>query len=134
MKILFVCNGNVARSQEAEVFLNTLKNDEQSEAESGGINVKLAKPIDPLVIEVMNEIGCDISKAQRKFVDEKMVENADLVISFKPKDELPDYLQVHNNIRYWNVADPQHQLVEFHRQVRDNVRIRVSDLINELNI
>lgn len=134
MKILFVCNGNVARSQEAEVFFNTLKNDEQSVAESGGINVKLGKPIDPLVIEVMTEIGYDVSKAQRKFVEEKLVENANIVVSFKPKDELPDYLQSNKNIRYWNVADPQHQPIEFHRQVRDNVRIRVSDLINELNI
>lgn len=134
MKILFVCNGNVARSQEAEVFFNTLKNDEQSVAESGGINVKLGKPIDPLVIEVMTEIGYDVSKAQRKFVEEKLVENADIVVSFKPKDELPEYLQSNKNIRYWNVADPQHQPIEFHRQVRDNVKIRVSDLINELNI
>lgn len=132
MKILFVCNGNVARSQEAEAFFNTLKSDEQSVAESGGINVKIGKPIDPLVIEAMNEVGYDISNAQRKFVDEKMVENADLVVSFKPKDELPEYLQSHKNIRYWNVTDPQHQSIEFHRQVRDEVRIRVSDLVNEL--
>lgn len=134
MKILFVCNGNVARSQEAELFFDILKNDEQSVAESAGINVKLGKPIDPLVIEVMNEIGYDISKAHRKFINEKMVENADLVISFKPKDELPEYLQSHKNIRYWNVVDPQHKPIEFHRQVRDSVRKKVEDLVEELNI
>ncbi len=77
-------------------------------AESGGINVKPGKPIDPLVIEAMNEIGYDISKAQRKFVNKKMVENADLVISFKPKDELPEYLQRRKSIRYWNIVDPQY--------------------------
>lgn len=103
-------------------------------AESGGINVKLGKPIDPLVIEVMTEIGYDVSKAQRKFVDERMVENADLVISFKPKYELPEYLQSHENIRYWNVVDPQHQSIEFHRQVRDSVLKKTEDLVRELNV
>lgn len=134
MKVLFVCNGNVARSQEAERFFNMLKRDEQSIAESGGINVKLRKPIDPLVIQVMSEIGCNISNAQRKFVNEKMVKNADLVVSFKPQDELPDYILIHKNVRYWNVVDPQHQPIEFHRQVRDCVRSKTKDLVDELAI
>lgn len=134
MKVLFVCNGNVARSQEAELFFNALKQDKQSTAESGGINVKIGKPIDPFVIEVMNEVGYDISSSRRKFIDEKMVEKADLVVSFKPRNELPEYIQGHKNVRYWNVADPQHQTVEFHRQIRDNVKKKTEDLIKELNI
>ena len=50
MNVLFVCNGNVARSQEAEIFFNTLKEKDDTIARSGGINVKLGKSIDPLVI------------------------------------------------------------------------------------
>lgn len=134
MKILFVCNGNVARSQEAELFFNALKADSQSLAISGGVNAKIGRPIDPLVVEVINELGYDISNAQRKLVDENMVKNADLVVSFKPKDELPEYIQRHNNVRYWNIADPQHQPIEFHRQVRDRVRKSTKDLIKELGV
>lgn len=92
MKILFVCNGNVARSLEAELLFNALKADSQSLAISGGVNVKICKPIDPLVVEVMNEFGYDISNAHRKFVDKYMAKSADLVVSFKPKHELPEYV------------------------------------------
>jgi arsenate reductase (thioredoxin) len=131
MNVLFVCNGNVARSQEAELFFNTLKHDENSFATSGGINVKLGKPIDPLVIEAMIEIGYDITEATRKFTTEDMANAADLVVSFKPADELPDFLRNHANIQYWNVDDPQAQPIEFHRQIRDEIKIKVEKLIVE---
>ena len=132
MNVLFVCNGNVARSQEAELFFNTLKQNDDSRATSGGINVKVGKPIDPLVVEAMNEISYDISKAVRKFADEAMARDADLVVSFKPEDELPDFLRVHPNIRYWKVDDPQAQPIEFHREVRNEVKQKVTNLIKEL--
>lgn len=133
MNVLFVCNGNVARSQEAELFFNTLKHDDTSTATSGGINVKLGKPIDPLVIEVINEVGYDIAKATRKFATEDMANIADIVVSFKPADELPVFLKDHTNIRYWNVDDPQAQPIEFHRKVRDEVKEKVINLVKELS-
>lgn len=114
MNYLFICNGNVARSQEAEAFFNAKKTSEADTAQSAGINVKLGKPIDPLVVEVMNEIGYDVSGAVRKFVDEDMVADSDKIISFKPVEELPD---------------PQHQPIEFHRAVRDNIAARVLNLV-----
>jgi arsenate reductase len=131
MNVLFVCNGNVARSQEAELFFNALKQDD-STATSAGINPKIGKPIDPLVIEVMNEIGYDISKATRKLVTEEAVRAADLAVSFKPADEIPEYLRNHKNIHYWNIPDPQHQSIEFHRNVRNSVQENVQRLIEEL--
>lgn len=134
MKILFVCNGNVARSQEAELFFNALKHDNNSLASSGGVNVKLGKLIDPLVVEVMDEIGYDISGAVRKFADGKMAQDADIVVSFKPEDELPDFIRNHPNVRYWKVADPQAQPIEFHREVRDAVQQKVTDLIEQLGL
>ena len=134
MNVLFVCNGNVARSQEAELFFNTLKHDEKSFATSGGINVKLDKPIDPLVVEVMNEAGYDITGATRKFTTEDMASTADLVVSFKPANELHDFLKDHTNIRYWSVDDPQAQPIEFHRRVRNEVKESVANLIEELGL
>lgn len=129
MNILFVCNGNVARSQEAEAFFNATKSNPQDIGASGGINTKLNKPIDPLVVEVMAEVGYDLSSAQRKFVSEAMAQIADKIISFKPVEELPDFIKGHSNIEHWPVPDPQHQPIEFHRQVRDDIRSRVASLL-----
>lgn len=130
MNILFICNGNVARSQEAEIFFNDLS--KNSHAVSAGVNVNVGKPIDPMVVAVMDELGYSMKDCTRKFTDESMIDKAEMVISFKPYDELPFVLQKHANVRYWNVSDPQHQRIEFHREVRDQVKKLVGDLVQEI--
>ncbi len=130
MNVLFICNGNVARSQEAAIFFNTKSR--QSHAQSAGINVKIGKPLDPLVVLVMGEIGYSTDGAVRKIADIALLAAADLVISFKPHDELPETVQQHPNIHYWHVPDPQHQTIEFHRQVRDAIQSNVGKLVAEL--
>lgn len=64
LKVLFVCVHNSARSQMAEAFLNKLAADEFM-AESAGFE---PGTINPLVVEVMKEIGIDISGNQTKSV------------------------------------------------------------------
>ncbi len=128
MKYLFICNGNVARSQEAEYFFNDLSEDDT--AQSAGINVKVGKPIDPLVLEVMQEVDYGMVGVFRKFLTQDMVKKADKIISFKPLGELPDYVQERGvDVEFWDVPDPQHQPVEFHRKVRDDIRNRVANLL-----
>ena len=130
MNVLFICNGNVARSQEAEVFFNA--GTQNNHAYSAGVNVKIGKPLDPLVVEVMHEEGHSLDHCLRKFADKELVSSADLIISFKPKEELPEIVQVHSDIRYWDIPDPQHQPIEFHRKVRDAVKLKVNELIEEV--
>lgn len=57
-KVLFVCIHNSARSQMAEAFLNELAG-EAFEAESAGFE---PGKLNPLAVEVMSEIGIDISQ------------------------------------------------------------------------
>jgi arsenate reductase len=65
-KVLFICTHNSARSQMAEAFLKHLGGD-RYEAASGGFE---PRPLNPLVIEAMAEVGLDISKNQSKSVFE----------------------------------------------------------------
>ena len=60
--VLFVCVHNSARSQMAEAFLRQLGG-EGFEAESAGFE---PGEINPLAIDVMREVGIDISKNRRK--------------------------------------------------------------------
>lgn len=132
MNYLFICNGNVARSQEAEVFFEAHKTNDADTAQSAGVNVKLGKPIDPLVVEVMKEVGFDLSRNERKFVNEDVAHHADRIISFKPIEQLPAYLQSRRqDIELWEVPDPQHQPIGFHRQVRDDIAARVIELVSK---
>ena len=130
MNVLFVCNGNVARSQEAAIFFNDTSN--LNYAQSAGVNVKAGKPIDPLVVSVMQELNYSMQDCYRKYADDSLINVADLVISFKPYSELPLALQSHPNIRYWDVADPQHQSIDFHREVRDSIKSKVDELVDEI--
>ena len=63
-RMLFICVHNSARSQMAEAFLNHMAL-EGFEAESAGLE---PKPLNPLAIEVMKEVGIDISTNQAKSV------------------------------------------------------------------
>jgi protein-tyrosine-phosphatase len=130
MNVLFICNGNVARSQEAAIFFNDAS--KLNYAQSAGINVKEGKPIDPLVVSVMHELGYSMQDCYRKYADDKLAEEANLIVSFKPYNELPPSMQNHINVRYWEVADPQHRPIDFHREVRDNIQLKVNELVNEI--
>ncbi|MFH0788327.1 MAG: arsenate reductase ArsC, partial [Pseudomonadota bacterium] len=61
-KILFVCVHNSARSQMAEAWLKEIAGD-RFEVESAGLE---PGTLNPLAVEVMKEIGIDISGNQTK--------------------------------------------------------------------
>ncbi len=64
IKVLFVCAHNSARSQMAEALLNQMAGDRYY-AQSAGLE---PGALNPLAIEVMHEIGLDISQNQTKDV------------------------------------------------------------------
>ena len=132
MHILFICDGNVARSQEAELFLNTLSGGKHH-AVSAGVNPKLGKLIAPDVVEVMKEIGYSMDESVRKAIDEPTVNTVDLIVSFKPAEELPEFVRRRDNVRYWEVTDPRGRSLEFHRKTRDIIKAKVESLLAEIN-
>ena len=76
-KVLFICGHNSGRSQIAETFLNDIVGD-RIHVESAGLE---PKPVNPLVVEVMQEIGYDLSKAK-----------SDSVFDFFKEGRLYDYV------------------------------------------
>ena len=77
LKVLFICGHNSGRSQMAEAFLNDLATN-KIYAESAGLE---PKPINPLVLEVMAEIGYDLSRVK-----------SDNVFDFFRQGRLYDYV------------------------------------------
>jgi len=76
-KILFLCTGNSVRSQMAEGLMRHFRGDE-FEVYSAGVE---PKGINSLAIEVMREIGIDISHQRSKHVDEYREERFDYIIT-----------------------------------------------------
>jgi len=77
MKILVLCTGNSIRSQIAEGFLRSF--DPTLEVVSAGTYP--ARRVHPYAIQVMDEVGIDISTAYPKSVDEFVHDSFDYVIT-----------------------------------------------------
>jgi len=76
-KILFLCTHNSARSQMAEGLMNHLHGDRYL-AYSAGTE---PRSVHPLAVQVMNEIGIDISTHRSKHLREFVGQEMDLVVT-----------------------------------------------------
>jgi len=132
MKILFICRANAGRSQMAEAFYNKMTN--SHDATSAGVDLKNSvKGDDPsipeLVIEVMKEVGIDMSEKKRKVVTPQMAEAAEKVIIITDHP-MPEYLKDSHDIEMWlDIPDAVRTPIEFHREVRDMVERKVQELV-----
>ena len=90
MKILILCTGNSCRSQMAEGFLKSFSKD--LTVHSAG--TRPSKNVHPLAVQVMGEIGVDITENRPKIVDSFIDETFDYVITVcgDAKETCPTFL------------------------------------------
>ena len=133
MKILFVCRGNVARSQMAEAYYNFFT--KSKDASSTGIldftPIKYGYPVKE-VVQVMKEDSIDVSQQKVKFITEEMVNAADRIFVMCKKEECPKFLLNSKKITFWDIDDPYNTDIENHRKIRDKVKKHVQQLIKEI--
>ena len=138
MDILFVCVGNVGRSQIAEAFFNQSS---QHQATSAGLGVgdadgqtvgerALSRPGSMLQV-VREEEGLDLSAKLRNQLTPELVARADRVIVIAPEAEYPPYLE-DNKVTFWDVQDiagePQDRVHQLKEQIKERVRLLVQDI------
>jgi glutathione/glutaredoxin type arsenate reductase len=129
-KVMFVCKKNSRRSQMAEGFAKVLGKDKIAVTSSG----LEASHIDPIVIEVMSEVGIDVSQQVSKPLGDFDPQDYDVVISLCGCGvNLPQEWVLRDVFEDWQLQDPEGQPVDIFRQVRDEVRERVKALIASLN-
>lgn len=140
MKILFICAGNVARSQMAEAIFNNLSKGKDIAISAGTKVVREGsnkegqkiKDKDMNIVNVMQEIGIDVSDYERKQITPEMFKEADKVIVINPSKNLPQYLHPSEKVIFWDIDDPYNQDLEFARKVRDQIHAMISNLISEV--
>ena len=126
--MLFICVHNAGRSQMAEAFFNKLS-EGRHRGISGGSNP--ASQVNPVAVEAMLEVGIDISGKKPKKLDKEMVLQADLAITMGcGEDACP---VVPNELRDWELEDPQGKTINEIRVIRDEIRRRTIALIDELD-
>jgi arsenate reductase (thioredoxin) len=124
--ILFVCVENAGRSQMAEGFFN--KNaPEGYRAISAG--TKPVSQINPIVIEVMKEVGIDISNQKSKEITEDMMRNSFKTVNMgcMVKESCPTLFLP--NVLDWNLEDPKGKSVEKVIELRYEIDQRVKELV-----
>lgn len=134
-KVMFLCSGNSCRSQMAEGFARHLGSD-ILEAHSAGLE---PCGINPRAIQVMNEVGVDISTQSSKPIDGELLRQMDYIITLCGNAEERCPVTPQGVIRiHWPLEDPAKAtgtgdavLAKF-RSVREQIRERVKELIQEL--
>ena len=89
-----------------------------------------ADTLNPAVVEVMNELGLDITHREPKKLTKEMARQADVVVTMGCGDACP----VYPGKRYldWELDDPAGRSVEAVRIIRDDIVERVRALVEEL--
>ena len=126
MRILFACVGNSCRSQMAEAFCRALAKD--VECESAGSSP--AEAVAPHAVEVMKEIGIDISAARTKGFRDVIAGGFDYMVSMGCTVTCP-FIPGAKEIR-WDIPDPYGKGGKDYRQVRDLIRSEVTALLARL--
>ena len=126
-EVLFVCVHNAGRSQMAAALL---EHHAQGRVRVRSAGSAPADTVNPAVVEVMNELGIDVSREVPKKLLTEDVAASDVVITMGCGDACP----IFPGKRYedWALTDPAGKGTDEVRQVRDEIDQRVRALVAEL--
>lgn len=131
--IYFLCTGNSCRSQMADGFLKAIGGD-LFDVQSAGLE---AHGLNPRAIQVMNEVGVDISSHTSNIINPDILNRADYVITLCghadehcPVITNPDVVKWH-----WGFDDPakaagsEEEIIKKFRDVRDAIKSRIENFV-----
>jgi arsenate reductase len=128
MKVMFLCTANSCRSQMAEGLARQLGKG-TIEAYSAGL---FAFHVHPRAIEVMEEIGIDISRQKSEEMDENLLQEMDFVITLCSHAEETCTVTPQNIKRiHWPIRDPvgtigtEEEILKDFRRARDEIKKKI---------
>lgn len=126
-KVLFVCIENAGRSQMAEAI-----------ARAYGINATSAgtmpaSTINPIVVEAMKERGFNLDSNKPKILTNKMIEDADYVVTMGCKVESacpkPLIIKMEKKLVDWQIDDPKDKPIEEVKKIRSKIEDKIIELL-----
>ncbi len=128
--VLFACTQNSVRSPMAEGLLKHLLG-HRIYVDSSGVR---SVGVDPFTVEVMDEIGIDLSRHRAKSFGDLLDTSYDLIISLSPEAQHSAVEMTRTmacEVEFWNTFDPtiaegnREVRLDAYRQVRDTLRRRI---------
>jgi len=125
--ILFLCIHNAGRSQMAAGFARELSGDKVLILSGGS---EPADEINSVAVEVMREIGIDISSYVPQKYNDELLNAVDVVVTMGCGDTCP-YIPGKRYVD-WPLDDPKGQPLDEVRRIRDEIKNRVTELLTQL--
>jgi arsenate reductase (thioredoxin) len=126
--VLFVCVENAGRSQMAEAFFRKYA---PSEYEATSAGTHHTSQINPLVVQIMKDVGIDITNRKPKEMIEDMIRNATKIVNMGCMDKDFPTLFVHNVVD-WGIEDQKGKPIEKMKEIRDEIERRVKKVVEEM--
>jgi arsenate reductase len=127
---LFVCLHNAGRSQMSAALFEQAVNG-RHRALSAGSEADPDGHVHPEVVEVMRELGIDLSDRRPQQLTRELAEQADVVVTMGCGDACP-YIPGKRYID-WELPDPKGRPIDEVRATRDDIAARVRQLASELS-
>jgi protein-tyrosine-phosphatase len=128
--VLFVCLHNAGRSQMSQALFERAAGARHT-CESAGSIAEPGGRVHPEVVEVMGELGIDLSDRQPQRLTDELAARADVVVTMGCGDTCPYF----PGKRYvdWDLPDPKGRPLEEVRETREEIARRVNELVAELD-
>ena len=126
-RVIFACVHNAGRSQMAAGWFNHLVPPGAGHALSAGTSP--AGQVHAEVLDVMKEVGIDLSSATPKKLTAELAQDADLLVTMGCGDQCPYVPGL--RIEDWPLEDPKGKPIARVREIRDEIRARVEHLLRE---
>ncbi|MFZ5895456.1 MAG: arsenate reductase ArsC [Myxococcota bacterium] len=124
--VLFACIHNAGRSQMAAAWFNALVDPNKAAAVSAG--TEPGTRVHPEVVNAMKEVGIDLTNGKPQFLSEELARTASLLVTMGCGEACPF---VPGLVREdWPLEDPKGKSIERVREIRDDVRQRVTALLD----
>ena len=125
--VLFACIHNAGRSQMAVTFFNAAVDATKARGLSAGTQPGVR--IHPEVVEAMKEEGFDLSAVKPEALTAQLQGETDFLVTMGCGEACPLIPAVRR--MDWEIADPKGQEIARVRAIRDDIKGRVADLIEE---
>lgn len=127
--VLFVCVENAGRSQMAEAFFRKYAPVRFNVLSAG---TTPSSQLNPIVIQVMKEIGIDMANQQPKMLSKSMIENSSKTVNMGCMDRESCPSLFVKDVLDWNISDPKEKSLDEVREIRDKIKSEVMNLIESL--
>jgi arsenate reductase len=125
--VLFACIHNAGRSQIAAAWFNALRDPSKARGISAGTEPGLR--VHPEVLTAMGEVGIDLSGAQPQKLTDELAQGATMLITMGCGEQCPVVPGLKRDD--WPLEDPKGKPVERVREIRDEIRERVIELLKK---